>query len=252
MAKDTARTAIFDTVRKILGRGFTQNEVETLDDAIDCAGGDNRACERLRPAFQLTAGSQAFELIKRFEGCASQRADGLIEAYPDPGTGGAPWTIGWGGDRDRYRPRHAMDARTMRCAFGRRCCAPRKGRSRSLRQHSDQSGAIRCLGQLPLQHRCDPLGHTDREAPQRRPCGRERRIRAVEQGRRAGAERVGQAQAGRSPRLCKRLTRWLKNLRAWAAYHLSRWGWEPDCRVWSHSRSSADALPVQFGPNRHG
>lgn len=44
----------------------------------------------------MNAGSQAFELIKRFEGCASQRADGLIESYPDPGTGGAPWTIGWG------------------------------------------------------------------------------------------------------------------------------------------------------------
>ncbi|MDA0818788.1 MAG: hypothetical protein O3C52_03740 [Proteobacteria bacterium] len=49
MAKDTARTAIFDTVRKILGGGFTSNEVETLDDAIDFAGGDNRASERLRP-----------------------------------------------------------------------------------------------------------------------------------------------------------------------------------------------------------
>jgi GH24 family phage-related lysozyme (muramidase) len=24
------------------------------------------------------------------------REDGLVEAYPDPGTGGAPWTIGWG------------------------------------------------------------------------------------------------------------------------------------------------------------
>lgn len=24
------------------------------------------------------------------------RADGMVEAYPDPGTGGAPWTIGWG------------------------------------------------------------------------------------------------------------------------------------------------------------
>jgi len=44
----------------------------------------------------MNAGSQAFELIKRFGGCASQRADGLIEAHPDPGTGGAPWTIGWG------------------------------------------------------------------------------------------------------------------------------------------------------------
>lgn len=35
-------------------------------------------------------------LIRRFEGCARLRPDGLIEAYPDPGTGAAPWTIGWG------------------------------------------------------------------------------------------------------------------------------------------------------------
>lgn len=35
-------------------------------------------------------------LIKRFEGCARRRKDGRFEAYPDPATGGAPWTIGWG------------------------------------------------------------------------------------------------------------------------------------------------------------
>jgi lysozyme len=43
-------------------------------------------------------------LIKRFEGCAKQRADGPFEAYPDPGSSlsrtgsgsGDPWTIGWG------------------------------------------------------------------------------------------------------------------------------------------------------------
>jgi len=35
-------------------------------------------------------------LIKAFEGCARIRADGRVEAYPDPGTGAAPWTIGWG------------------------------------------------------------------------------------------------------------------------------------------------------------
>jgi len=29
------------------------------------------------------------ELIRRFEGCR-------LDAYPDPATGGAPWTIGWG------------------------------------------------------------------------------------------------------------------------------------------------------------
>ena len=35
-------------------------------------------------------------LIKQFEGCAKRRADGRFEAYPDPGTGAEPWTIGWG------------------------------------------------------------------------------------------------------------------------------------------------------------
>lgn len=29
------------------------------------------------------------ELIRRFEGCR-------LDAYPDPATGGPPWTIGWG------------------------------------------------------------------------------------------------------------------------------------------------------------
>ena len=41
-------------------------------------------------------GPAGIALIKRFEGCARKRRDGRFEAYPDPGTGGAPWTIGWG------------------------------------------------------------------------------------------------------------------------------------------------------------
>lgn len=41
-------------------------------------------------------GPDGLALIKRFEGCARLRADGRFEAYPDPGTGGDPWTIGWG------------------------------------------------------------------------------------------------------------------------------------------------------------
>jgi len=36
------------------------------------------------------------DLIKAFEGLARKRKDGLIEAYPDPASGGDPWTIGWG------------------------------------------------------------------------------------------------------------------------------------------------------------
>ena len=41
-------------------------------------------------------GPQGLALIKHFESCARRRRDGAFEAYPDPGTGGDPWTIGWG------------------------------------------------------------------------------------------------------------------------------------------------------------
>ncbi|MCL4672661.1 MAG: lysozyme [Sphingomonadaceae bacterium] len=44
----------------------------------------------------LTLGPDGIALIKQFEGCARLRPDGRFAAYPDPGTGGAPWTIGWG------------------------------------------------------------------------------------------------------------------------------------------------------------
>lgn len=37
----------------------------------------------------MTALTEALALIKRWEGCH-------LTAYPDPGTGGDPWTIGWG------------------------------------------------------------------------------------------------------------------------------------------------------------
>lgn len=38
----------------------------------------------------------ALPIIKRFEGLAKVRADGLIEAYPDPAHGWKVPTIGWG------------------------------------------------------------------------------------------------------------------------------------------------------------
>jgi len=41
-------------------------------------------------------GPAGIALIKQFEGCARRRPDGRFEAYPDPGTGAEPWTIGWG------------------------------------------------------------------------------------------------------------------------------------------------------------
>lgn len=93
------RKAIFDAVRRMLGRGFRRREVEALDRALDAALEDRvfSAQDIVTSVPCPSAVSAAgVALIKRFEGCARRRADGLYEAYPDPGTGAEPWTIGWG------------------------------------------------------------------------------------------------------------------------------------------------------------
>lgn len=93
------RKSIFDIIRRVLGRPFRPAEVDAIDAALDVAQSerckhDNAFGETL-PG-QRRVGPEGISLIKRFEGCARRRADGLVEAYPDPGTGGEPWTIGWG------------------------------------------------------------------------------------------------------------------------------------------------------------
>lgn len=119
--RSSTRKPVFDAVRRLLGRGFRQSEVDTLDDALDtvqpCSDDtsdtasdtvefsavDRVTCGPSVPRIRRTArhgdrviGEAGKALIKRFEGCARLRRDGLVEAYPDPGTGGSPWTIGWG------------------------------------------------------------------------------------------------------------------------------------------------------------
>ena len=88
------RKPIFDTLRRLLGRPFRQSEVVALDDAIDASLDPHPQPRRTESPHPV--GDAGLKLIRRFEGCARKRADGLIEAYPDPGTGAAPWTIGWG------------------------------------------------------------------------------------------------------------------------------------------------------------
>ena len=81
------RKPIFDAVRHFLGRSFRTAEVTALDAAIDAA----LSADTVR-----RIGPDGIALIQGFEGCAKKRADGSFEAYPDPGTGNDPWTIGWG------------------------------------------------------------------------------------------------------------------------------------------------------------
>lgn len=43
-----------------------------------------------------TISPAGLNLIKEFEGFHEDLGDGRVKAYPDPATGGKPWTIGWG------------------------------------------------------------------------------------------------------------------------------------------------------------
>lgn len=45
-------------------------------------------------------GAAGVALIKQFEGCHKPIGQGRFRAYPDPGTGGKPITIGWGSTTD--------------------------------------------------------------------------------------------------------------------------------------------------------
>jgi lysozyme len=44
----------------------------------------------------MTPSQNCIALVQQFEGCARRQPDGSFAAYPDPGTGAEPWTIGWG------------------------------------------------------------------------------------------------------------------------------------------------------------
>ncbi|MBX7459568.1 lysozyme [Qipengyuania sp. YG19] len=75
----------------MLGRGFTQSEVEQLDDAIDEALGIIVVRAPKKKGRQINAAGE--RLIKSFEGLE-------LEAYPDPATGGKPYTVGRGATLD--------------------------------------------------------------------------------------------------------------------------------------------------------
>jgi lysozyme len=88
------RKAAFDAARGADDdRSLNGNEIRVIHAALDAVG-----WPRAAPVGTVgrRIGADGIALIKRFEGCARRRADGLVEAYPDPGSGGDPWTIGWG------------------------------------------------------------------------------------------------------------------------------------------------------------
>lgn len=88
--------ALFDIIRKIKGSPLLQTEVDQVNAALDSAAKPDTPSAPELPITPSQIGEAGLALIERFEGCARLLPDGRFAAYPDPGTGGAPWTIGWG------------------------------------------------------------------------------------------------------------------------------------------------------------
>ena len=126
---DQPRKKLFDTVRSMLKRGFRQSEVDAINAALDHGTSAPTGAERQvgspsvphirrknRPG-PRHIGPAGVALIKRIEGCASLRRDGKVQAYPDPGSGGEPWTIGWGAtgldDRTGAGPKARIGPQTV-------------------------------------------------------------------------------------------------------------------------------------------
>lgn len=76
------RSALFDAIRPFApDKRFTTEHVAAIDALADSFG--------MGRVGSGNALAKAVAIIKEFEGCK-------LTAYPDPGSGGDPWTIGWG------------------------------------------------------------------------------------------------------------------------------------------------------------
>ncbi|MEA3053524.1 MAG: lysozyme [Sphingomonadales bacterium] len=110
------RAAIFGAVRPWLGKGgLTPARIREMNRVLDLAGVPDDRDDRPAPAPQagpfpaavspgLRPSLRCVEIVQKFEGCARERRDGRFEAYPDPASGGDPWTIGWGSTGPDVRP----------------------------------------------------------------------------------------------------------------------------------------------------
>jgi lysozyme len=78
---------------EVLRRMKARREAASAETPPSCPAPDADPAAQSQP-FRI--GPAGLALIKRFEGCAKKRSDRCFEAYPDPGSGGEPWTIGWG------------------------------------------------------------------------------------------------------------------------------------------------------------
>ena len=82
------RKAVYDAIRAGMGP-LTQSDVTIMESALDRIGYPS---EGSASGARKTS-KRGIDLIHSFESCK-------LKAYPDPGTGGKPYTIGWGSTTD--------------------------------------------------------------------------------------------------------------------------------------------------------
>lgn len=88
------RKPVFDAVKAQLPDVWNDyGNILAMDNLLDEFGFPRESGEWL---------DLAVPLIEQFEGYAERLPDGGVRAYPDPGTGGAPWTIGFGSTTDEH------------------------------------------------------------------------------------------------------------------------------------------------------
>lgn len=83
------REPIFEAIKAARGKGFTQPEVDKIDALLTALG--------VPSGGERTVTKAGLDLIKQFEGLE-------LKAYPDPASGGDPWTIGYGHTGPEVKP----------------------------------------------------------------------------------------------------------------------------------------------------
>lgn len=100
MTRDQFFAALRKAVPGIWNKPGAIKEGNELFDAIEASQRPDAPSEPERNATPTQTSPEGIALIHGFEGFARLLPDGLVQAYPDPGTGGKPWTIGFGSTTD--------------------------------------------------------------------------------------------------------------------------------------------------------
>jgi GH24 family phage-related lysozyme (muramidase)/O-acetyl-ADP-ribose deacetylase (regulator of RNase III) len=88
------RAGVTEAAERLILRAMAPNPAERPATALGWFTDLENALDL--PMAATGPSSDCIRLVQSFEGCEKKRGDGTFDAYPNPATGGDPWTIGWG------------------------------------------------------------------------------------------------------------------------------------------------------------